>query len=138
MATTTGENGIWARVKDALTTRGWSMSELARRSKVTQSAISKIKVGHRPTPRTIDALALALGVRPGWLATGEGEREIEADYPPTSIEWKMLRLWRRLPPEMQEPMLRVIQEIAARRQEAAVRTSPEPSEPCDTSGSPVR
>lgn len=50
--------------------RGWSQSELSRRSKVGQSTISRIESGGHGDSEwaTIEALARALGVEPGALA----------------------------------------------------------------------
>lgn len=60
---------------------GWSQSELSRRSKVTQSTISRIinAVGRGPEWSTIEALAHALGVDPGELASGTPALESDAE-----------------------------------------------------------
>lgn len=61
----------WAREISTLSQRG-----LARRADVASRIVSQIEAGDRDNPelKTLRALADALGVSVGWLATGEGER----------------------------------------------------------------
>jgi transcriptional regulator with XRE-family HTH domain len=64
----------WARAISHLSQRG-----LARRADVASRIVSQIEAGDRDNPelKTLRALADALGVSVGWLATGEGERPSE-------------------------------------------------------------
>ncbi len=56
--------------------RGWSMSELARRSSITQPEISRLENARRtPTIRHVKALAKAFSVK-----TIEGEPKTYADW----------------------------------------------------------
>lgn len=88
------------------------MGDLARAAKVAQPTISRIKAGTAPRERTIDALAAALGVRPEWLATGEGTREMPAEQPPTDEEQRLLGVVRQLTPRSRGLLVELMGEMA--------------------------
>ena len=61
------------RLFEARDRAGFTLRELGQRSGVSWSAISAIEKGRQSaTVETIERLALALGVRPSWVAFGEG------------------------------------------------------------------
>lgn len=66
--------GVPRRLQEAREAAGWNQSELGKKSGVGQSQISRLEKGERLAGSEaavyID-LAAALGVRPGWLLTGE-------------------------------------------------------------------
>lgn len=65
-------DGQATRLKQARTTKGYSLRDLSIASGVSTSAISAIESGAKgeATCQTIAALADALGVKRGWLAFG--------------------------------------------------------------------
>lgn len=69
------------RLKLAMTEAGVSISDLARSLGVTYQAVSKVVKGasNSLTAANNDKAARALGVDPGWLATGEGSPAISKD-----------------------------------------------------------
>ena len=61
------------RLFEARDRAGFTLRELGQRSGVSWSSISAIEKGRQSaTVETIERLALALNVRPAWLAFGEG------------------------------------------------------------------
>ncbi len=61
------------RIFEARDRAGLTLRELGQRSGVSWSSISAIEKGRQSaTVETIERLALALGVRPSWVAFGEG------------------------------------------------------------------
>jgi SOS-response transcriptional repressor LexA len=60
------------RLRNLLTTKGWSEGELSRQSGVTQPTINRILSGESSSPRmtNITKLAHALRVKPEWLLLG--------------------------------------------------------------------
>ena len=61
------------RLFEARDRAGFTLRELGQRSGVSWSSISAIEKGRQSaTVETIERLALALYVRPAWLAFGEG------------------------------------------------------------------
>ena len=71
---------IGSRVKWAREQRGLTQAALAKVAGVSTSSIGNLEAGIRDKPRDLVALAFALGARPAWLATGQGEWE-EAPSP---------------------------------------------------------
>ena len=74
----------WAAVADAITTQvrelGWQQRELARRSNVSPAIVREIQghvVERRRSPRTLEALSIALGWHPKHL-----EAVLRGDKPP--------------------------------------------------------
>lgn len=64
------------RLFEARQAAGLGMLALARRAGLANATVNDIEKGrHIPAADTIERLARALRVRPGWLAFGEGERE---------------------------------------------------------------
>ncbi|MGC3983547.1 MAG: helix-turn-helix transcriptional regulator [Pseudorhodoferax sp.] len=64
---------IGSRVKWARELRGLTQAALAKAACVLTSSIADLEAGTRDRPRDLPSLAFALGVRPAWLETGEGE-----------------------------------------------------------------
>ena len=59
---------------------GISQHELANGAKTSQRMISMLEAGKIKKTKKIPEIARALSVNPGWLTTGEGEKEtIEID-----------------------------------------------------------
>ena len=57
-----------------LADRGLTQKELAERIFINPSTVTRwITGGSTPQPRTVEAIANAIGVRKEWLLTGEGE-----------------------------------------------------------------
>ena len=112
---TTKENmSIGDRMLAALHRKGWSLSELSRRTGVPQPTIHRIGAGVSANPRreSIEKIARALGVSAEWLWTGrEG-------IPPkaSSLDISDMSLWDESTPlmddEIEVPFLREV-ELAA-------------------------
>lgn len=78
------------RLKAAIDRKGWSMSETARRAANFLDGGEKFGRAHiwhyvqgraLPRVRYLEALSLALNVRPGDLMPGESDREVELSPP---------------------------------------------------------
>lgn len=63
------------RVKEQRTARALSPQELGRRSETSGNEVRAVESGTMPSLATIEKLAKALGVGPGWLAFGIGSAE---------------------------------------------------------------
>lgn len=60
----------WARKQ-----RGLTQAALAKAACVSTSSIGNLEAGIRDKPRDLVSLAVALGARPAWLASGQGDWE---------------------------------------------------------------
>jgi transcriptional regulator with XRE-family HTH domain len=62
------------RIRELRDLKSWSQAELARRSKVPQSTISRIEAGATPSVNldNLEKLAKALGCDPGYLIVKKG------------------------------------------------------------------
>ena len=83
---TTSAPEIAHRLKEALGSQGWSVTELVDRLKAVDASVKgSTAVFHYtsgkkvPPIRFVEEAADILGVRPSWLAFGEGPRRPEAD-----------------------------------------------------------
>lgn len=73
LAVTLACEKLGERLFEARDRAGLTLRELGQRSGVSWSSISAIEKGRQSaTVETIERLALALGVRPSWVAFGEG------------------------------------------------------------------
>lgn len=66
------------RLQEALRARALSVTSLARRAEVSEGTLRGILAGRRApnlTQATTRRYARALGVRPAWLAFGDGDRD---------------------------------------------------------------
>lgn len=70
--------GVAARVRETRQALGLSVRVLATAAGVSHTAVGNVERGTMPGLDTTEALAVALGVSPGWLAFGEGPRELPA------------------------------------------------------------
>ena len=71
------ETSTGARVRQARMRSALSQAQLAQLTGVAEATINRIELGRNTQPRfvTVHKLAEALQVNPGWLLTGEGERD---------------------------------------------------------------
>jgi len=77
--TTANADGMGARLQAVRGERAITKAELGRLARLTAPSITQIENGGSSGVHVVEALALALGVSPGWLAFGVGDREL----PPT-------------------------------------------------------
>ena len=69
--------GVASRLRETRTARGLTMRALARAAGLTDTAVRSTETGASlPILATAEALAIALGVSPGWLAYGLGPMEL--------------------------------------------------------------
>jgi transcriptional regulator with XRE-family HTH domain len=68
-------NKLGSRIRAARKDAGMTQVELARKAGITQPTLSDLENGHSDSTSSLIDLAIALGVRPEWLATGKGDRE---------------------------------------------------------------
>ena len=63
------------RIQELREVKGWSQAELARRSGVSQSTISRLEAGTTPSIdlNNLEKLASALGCDPGYLVVKTGK-----------------------------------------------------------------
>ncbi len=96
---------IGERIRALRQSRGWTQEQLASRTRLQASAVSRIESGDLGfTLSTGAALARALGV-------GYGRFFDEPDVatgPTTAEELALLDAWRRLPPERRRVMLELL------------------------------
>lgn len=72
-----------SRVRKARAMKGYSQEELARRLKVTRSAVANWECGAKlPSSARLQALAILTDVSYEWLATGRGSPELAPDWTP--------------------------------------------------------
>lgn len=70
-------NTLGTRIRSARKEAGLTQVELARKVHITQPTLSDLENGHTDSTSSLVELAMALGVRPEWLATGKGDRKIQ-------------------------------------------------------------
>ncbi len=71
------------RLFEARDRAGFTLRELGQRSGVSWSSISAIEKGRQSaTAETVERLAIALNVRPAWLAFGEGRGRLRRHSTP--------------------------------------------------------
>jgi transcriptional regulator with XRE-family HTH domain len=68
--------GVAARLREARQARGLSVRVLATAAGVSHTAVGNVERGTMPGLDTAEALAVALGVSPAWLAYGLGPMEL--------------------------------------------------------------
>jgi transcriptional regulator with XRE-family HTH domain len=66
------------RLHSARTDRGLTRIQLARLAELNPGTIAKIESGGQAGVETIEQLAMALGVSPGWLAYGVGPQVVKS------------------------------------------------------------
>ncbi|MEB2554076.1 helix-turn-helix domain-containing protein [Burkholderia cenocepacia] len=69
-------NTLGTRIKSARKEAGLTQVELAKKVHITQPTLSDLENGHTDSTSSLVELAMALGVRPEWLATGKGDRKV--------------------------------------------------------------
>jgi len=67
-------DGMADRLQTARTDCGHTRTDLAHLAKLTPGTVAHIENGGQAKVQTIEALAQALGISPGWLAFGVGPR----------------------------------------------------------------
>lgn len=70
-------NTLGTRIRSARKEAGLTQVELARKVHITQPTLSDLENGHTDSTSSLVELAMALGVRPEWLATGKGDRKLQ-------------------------------------------------------------
>lgn len=76
-------NEIGQRILSILQTKGWSQRELARRAGLpSQTHVNTLikQTGDSASVATVRKIAEALGVRPEWLTSGEGDEQPDASH----------------------------------------------------------
>ena len=68
--------GVASRLRETRTARGLSVLALATAAGLSHTAVGNVERGTMPILATAEALAIALGVSPGWLAYGLGPMEL--------------------------------------------------------------
>lgn len=69
-------SGLAERARSTRAERGLSALGLAKAAGLTDGAVRSVESGRQPSLATLEALAVALGVSPAWLAFGTGPREL--------------------------------------------------------------
>ena len=88
-----------------------TQAEFAAKLEMAQNSYSKIELGDNSlTDKNIFLICLIFGVNESWLRTGEGEMFNPVSKPKDEDEKKLLKMFRRLSPEMRAFVLRKIQE----------------------------
>ena len=88
-----------------------NQSDFAIKIGMAQSSYSQIETGENSlTDKNISLISLIYGVSESWLRHGEGEMFDVASKPKDDDEKKLLEMFRTLPSEMREYVLRKVQE----------------------------
>jgi transcriptional regulator with XRE-family HTH domain len=99
------------RLKEVRKTLKINQSDFASKIGMAQSGYSQIETGENTlTEQNIKLICLIFGVNESWLRTGEGEMFNPVSKPKDEDEKKLLKMFRRLSPEMRAFVLRKIQE----------------------------
>jgi transcriptional regulator with XRE-family HTH domain len=69
-------DGLGARLQAVRVARSITKAELGRLAGITAPSITQIESGGSSGVHIVEALATALGLSPGWLAFGVGDREL--------------------------------------------------------------
>lgn len=99
------------RLKKAREHSGMSQHGLAKKSGVKQVTISKIERGDSKSSTHTVELALACGVRPEWLATGEGEMVLGPDSPEVKLK-KAIDILQQIPEHAMDETITVLESIS--------------------------
>lgn len=99
-------NNFSARLKSLMESQGLTQQALAERAKTSQASIYRyLSKGVIPQPKMLYDLAAALGVNPGWLETGKGDKHAPPDLrqtrPGLALLGQSTRLQAEIPPEVQ-------------------------------------
>lgn len=78
-----GMNSIGQRVKAARKYAGLTQVQLAEKAKMDQTTISKLEKGHNAKSAFCVRIAVACGVSPVWLETGQGDMRSKESSAPT-------------------------------------------------------
>jgi SOS-response transcriptional repressor LexA len=78
-----GMNSIGQRVKAARTYAGLTQVQLAEKAKMDQTTISKLEKGHNAKSAFCVRIAVACGVSPVWIETGQGDMLPKESSSPT-------------------------------------------------------
>lgn len=105
------------RLKFSRKNKGLSQKALGEAVGVSQAAIQKIETGKARETTKLTELAMALDVRPEWLATGSGQERSKPHHPDSTIppesEWVGVDAWDSSTPlpddEVEIPFLRDIE-----------------------------
>lgn len=99
---------------EELNQRGWSQADLARRSRITPTQISRILSGSRnPGTEALTAIAGALNVPAAMLFQLAGVLPPESASPPDLDEW--VHLYKSLPKDDREELIQLARMKVERR-----------------------
>ncbi len=117
-----GDGAISQRIASLMADQGISQAELAKRTGMSTSGISRIVAGVRhPYGDTLAKLAAALNVSVGYLLTGATEGEIRGVEP--DIANFFAHDWHRLDPEDKLVLRVLIQNLSARLRKRESQTA---------------
>ena len=115
---------ISERVRERLTAKGLSQSELARRVGISQSAVAKLALGTGYGSKHLHRIARELGTTPAYLA-GETD-DPDSEVPETDLsedEARMVSILRQLPEAERDALKRVAESMIGPRTLNAPRLS---------------
>lgn len=103
---------VGLRLRHVRELRGLTQVQLAKKSGVSQAAISELETGENRSPwgTNLVKLAQSLLVSPEWLANGKGQMEGHSSPLPPEAE-RVARDWLRLAPEVRKSVANMIREM---------------------------
>lgn len=97
------ERTLQDRLKSARKSAGLTQSQIAQKVGIKQATYSGLETGKQISSTLLPQIAFVLGVRPYWLATGQGPRN-ESDSLDVD-ERELIAAWRTLPEESKQLVL---------------------------------
>ena len=103
---------VGVRLRYARKLRSLNQVELAKKSGVSQAAVSELETGESRSPwgTNLVKLAQTLKVSPEWLSHGKGTMDARPDPLPPEAD-RVARDWLKLAPELQESVATMLREM---------------------------
>lgn len=113
-------DSVSARLRMALTNKGWLQADLVKNLGINQSTLSHLERGRNASSRRIDDIAKALGVSKIWLLTGKEDGA--SITPENAIKQRLLNAIERLPIEQLEHLVSIAEALGRVQKNESIKT----------------